>query len=63
MEKRYDRKRVHTSWALWKRKNSPGKGVNGPRDGTNWAQAKHNSNRGRNGRGWARFLNAGQRKW
>ena len=57
------RKRVHTSWALWQRRNSPGKGTNRPRDGMNWAWAKCNSNRGRNDRGWAWFINVGQRKW
>jgi hypothetical protein len=37
--------------------------MNGPRYGTNWVRAERNSNIGRNGRGCARFLNAGQSKW
>jgi hypothetical protein len=34
-----------------------------PNSGTNWAQTKRDLDKGRIGRGWARFLNAGQRKW
>jgi hypothetical protein len=29
----------------------------------NWARVERNSNRGRNGKDWARFLNAWQTKW